>query len=92
MTLPNPQRHAVPAVTLTQSKHVPVTAARPVSTDAPKISVTRPRQAKTVVTKTNSPPIRHINRSPSPKASNFLPRVNAVKVPVVNAAKGIQGK
>nr|GEX35139.1 hypothetical protein [Tanacetum cinerariifolium] len=36
----------------------------------------------------NSPPTRHINRGPSPKASNSPPRVTAVKAPMVNAAKG----
>nr|GEW64734.1 ribonuclease H-like domain-containing protein [Tanacetum cinerariifolium] len=36
MTLLNPQRHVVPAVVLTQSKLVPITAARPVSTVVPK--------------------------------------------------------
>nr|GFA07988.1 ribonuclease H-like domain-containing protein [Tanacetum cinerariifolium] len=36
----------------------------------------------------HSPPRRHINRSPSPKASKFPPKVTAVKVPQVNAAKG----
>nr|GEY59748.1 hypothetical protein [Tanacetum cinerariifolium] len=92
MTLPNPQRHVVPAVVLTQSKPVPITVVRPVSTVVPKISVTRPRQAKTVVTKFNSPPKRLINHSPSPKASNSPPRVTAVKAPMVNAAKGMQGK
>nr|GEU99180.1 hypothetical protein [Tanacetum cinerariifolium] len=47
-----------------------------------------PRQAKTVVTKTNLPPIRHINRGLSPKPSNFPPKVTSVKAPMVNAAKG----
>nr|GEZ91447.1 ribonuclease H-like domain-containing protein [Tanacetum cinerariifolium] len=79
MSLPNPQRHVVPAAVLTQSKHVPITTVRPVPTGVPKISVTRPRQAKTVVTRTNSPPKRHINCSPSPKSSNFTPKVTAVK-------------
>nr|GEX26250.1 ribonuclease H-like domain-containing protein [Tanacetum cinerariifolium] len=78
----------VPAAVLTQSKPVPITAVRLVSTAVPKISVTRPRQAKTVFTKTNSPPSRHINRSPSPKASNSPHRVTTVKAPIVNAAKG----
>nr|GFB06827.1 hypothetical protein [Tanacetum cinerariifolium] len=87
MTLPNPQRHVVPAVVLTQSKPVPITVVRPVSTVVLKISVTRPRQAKTIVTKFNSPPKRLINHSPSPKASNSPPIVTAVKAPMVNAAK-----
>nr|GEX94986.1 hypothetical protein [Tanacetum cinerariifolium] len=81
MTLQNPQRHMVPTAVLTQSKPVPIT-------DVPKISVTRPRQAYTVVTKTNSPPRRHINHNPSPLASNSPPRVTIVQAPVVNAAQG----
>nr|GFB54158.1 hypothetical protein [Tanacetum cinerariifolium] len=63
MTLQNPQRHMVPVAILTQSKPVSITVVRPVSTAIPKISVTRPRYAYTVVTKSNSPPRRHINRS-----------------------------
>nr|GFB72460.1 ribonuclease H-like domain-containing protein [Tanacetum cinerariifolium] len=97
MTLPNPQRSVVPAAVLTQSKLVPINVVpintvRSVSTIVSKISVTRPRKAKTVFTKTNSPPRRHINRRPSPKASNSPPRVTSVKAPMVNAAKGMHGK
>nr|GEU64283.1 putative ribonuclease H-like domain-containing protein [Tanacetum cinerariifolium] len=92
MTLPNPQRHVVPAAVLPQSKLVPITAVRPVTTSVPKTSVTRPRQAKTIVTKPNSPPRRPINRSPSPKASNFPPNVTVVKASMVNAAQVVQGK
>nr|GEV54160.1 hypothetical protein [Tanacetum cinerariifolium] len=77
-------------IVLTKSKLVPITAARPVTATSPKPHVTRPRQAKTIVTKPHSPPRRHINRSPSPKASNFPPKVTAVKVLQVNAAKEIQ--
>nr|GEZ93671.1 ribonuclease H-like domain-containing protein [Tanacetum cinerariifolium] len=58
----------------------------------PKPHVTRPRQAKTVITKPHSPPKRHINCSPSPKASNFPPKVIAVKSLMVNVVKGVQGK
>nr|GEU31191.1 ribonuclease H-like domain-containing protein [Tanacetum cinerariifolium] len=65
---------------------------RLVSIDVPKINVSRPRQAKPIITKPNSPPRRHINHSPSPKVSTFPPKVTAVKAPMVNAAKGIQGK
>nr|GEV46058.1 hypothetical protein [Tanacetum cinerariifolium] len=57
----------------------------------PKPHVTRPRQAKPIVTKPHSPPRRHINRSPSPKASNFPLKVTDVMVPRVNAAKGVHG-
>nr|GEU90789.1 retrovirus-related Pol polyprotein from transposon TNT 1-94 [Tanacetum cinerariifolium] len=69
------------------SKLLPITAVRPVTTVVPKTNVTRPRQAKTVVTKPTSPPRRHINRSSSPKASNFPPKVIVVQAPMVNAAK-----
>nr|GEX35629.1 hypothetical protein [Tanacetum cinerariifolium] len=92
MILLNPQKHVVPTPVLTQSKLVPITAARPVTAVVPKPHVTRPRQAKSIVTKPHSPPRRHINRSLSPKASNFPPKVTAVKVSQVNAAKGVQGK
>nr|GEX32772.1 hypothetical protein [Tanacetum cinerariifolium] len=86
MTLLNPHRHVVPASVLIQSKLVPINVVRPVSTVVPKTNVTRPRLDKPVVTKPNSPP------SPSLKASNFPPKVTAVKAPMVNAAQGVQGK
>nr|GEV05601.1 hypothetical protein [Tanacetum cinerariifolium] len=54
----------------------------------PKFSVTRPRQANTVVTKSKSPTRRHVNRSLSPKFSNSPLRVTAVKAPMVNDAQG----
>nr|GFA78714.1 hypothetical protein [Tanacetum cinerariifolium] len=79
--------HLIKDSVLTQSKLVPITAVRPVSTTVPKTSVTRPRQAKNVVTKTHSPPRRLINYSPSPKASTFPPKVIAVRAPMVNAAQ-----
>nr|GFC10630.1 putative ribonuclease H-like domain-containing protein [Tanacetum cinerariifolium] len=78
----------VPTAVLTQSKPVLITAVRPVSSVVPKISVTRPRQTKTVVTKTNSPFRRLINHSPSPKSINSPPRVTAVKATMVSVAKG----
>nr|GEZ95792.1 hypothetical protein [Tanacetum cinerariifolium] len=87
MTLLNPQRHVVPTLVLTQSKLVPITVVRPVTTVVPKPIVTRPRQATTIVTKPTSPPKRHINRSLSPKASTFPLKVTTIKAPMVNAAK-----
>nr|GFB83365.1 ribonuclease H-like domain-containing protein [Tanacetum cinerariifolium] len=92
MTLPNPHRHVVPVAVLTQSKLVSINVVRPVSTVVPKISVTKLRQAKTIVTKSNSPPRRHIDHSPSPKASTFPPKFTAVKAPMVIAAKVVQEK
>nr|GEX02367.1 hypothetical protein [Tanacetum cinerariifolium] len=91
MTLPNPQRHVVPTTVLTKSKLVPITAARPVTASFLKPHVTRPRQAKTVVTKPHSSPRRNINRSPSPKVSTFPPKVTAAKAPMVNVVKGNWG-
>nr|GFB38263.1 hypothetical protein [Tanacetum cinerariifolium] len=79
--------HVVPIAVVPKSKLVPINATRPITAVVPKISVTRPRQAKTVVTKPNSPPRRHINRSPSPKASTFPPKVTTVKAHKVNAAQ-----
>nr|GEW26170.1 reverse transcriptase domain-containing protein [Tanacetum cinerariifolium] len=63
-------------------------AARPITAVVPKPHVTRPRQAKPIVTKPHSPPRRNINHSPSPKASTFPPQVTAAKAPMVNAVKG----
>nr|GFB70527.1 hypothetical protein [Tanacetum cinerariifolium] len=36
-------------------------------------------------------PTRNINRRPSPKTSNFPPKVTTVKAPMVNVVKGVQG-
>nr|GEY55856.1 uncharacterized mitochondrial protein AtMg00810-like [Tanacetum cinerariifolium] len=84
-------RHVVPSVVLTKSKFVPIPAARPVTADVPKPHVTRPRKAKNVVTKSHSPPRRHINHSPSPKASTFSPKVIVAEAPMVNVVKGNWG-
>nr|GEV04139.1 uncharacterized mitochondrial protein AtMg00810-like [Tanacetum cinerariifolium] len=77
MTLLNPQRHVVPIAVLTKSKLVPITAARPITFAVPKPHVTKPRPTKPIVTKPHSLPRRHINRSQSPQASNFPPKVTA---------------
>nr|GEV20260.1 putative ribonuclease H-like domain-containing protein [Tanacetum cinerariifolium] len=77
---------------LTKSKLVLITTAKPVTAVVPKPHVTRPRQAKTVVTKPHTPPRRIINRSPSSQASTFSPKVTAAKAPMVNVVKGVQGK
>nr|GEU78146.1 ribonuclease H-like domain-containing protein [Tanacetum cinerariifolium] len=61
---------------------------RPVNVAIPKTYVTHPRPAKSVVTKSHSPPRRNINHSPSPKSSTFSPKVTAAKAPMVNAVKG----
>nr|GEZ33442.1 ribonuclease H-like domain-containing protein [Tanacetum cinerariifolium] len=89
--IPKPKRHGNNKNILTKSKLVPITAARPVTTAVPHNNVTRPRPAKTIVTKPHSPPRRNINRRPSPKPSNFPQKVTTAKVAQVNAVKGVQG-
>nr|GEX68243.1 putative ribonuclease H-like domain-containing protein [Tanacetum cinerariifolium] len=77
---------------LTKSKLVPITTARPVTAAVPKPLVTRPRQAKTFVTKPHLPSSRHINRSSSPKASTFPSKVTSAKAPMFNVVKGVKEK
>nr|GEV21737.1 hypothetical protein [Tanacetum cinerariifolium] len=92
MTHPNLQKHMVPAAVLTQSKLVSVTAVRPISVAVPQFKVTRPRYAKQIITKTNSPIRRHITHSHSSKTSNSPPRVTAVKAPVGNLQHALKDK
>nr|GEY95208.1 hypothetical protein [Tanacetum cinerariifolium] len=82
----------VSAAVLSQSKHVPITAVRPVNIAVPKTKLTIPKQFKPIVTKTGSPTRRHINRSPSPKASNSSPRVTTVTAPVGNPQHALKDK
>nr|GFA64610.1 retrovirus-related Pol polyprotein from transposon TNT 1-94 [Tanacetum cinerariifolium] len=55
---------------------------RPVNAALPNFTVTRPRNAHQVVTKSKSPIRRHISHNPSSRTSKSPPRVNAVQVPV----------
>nr|GEU95575.1 hypothetical protein [Tanacetum cinerariifolium] len=84
-TIPKPK-------VLTKSKLVLITAARPVIAAVPKPYVTRPRQAKTVVTKPYSPIRRHINCSQSSKASTFPLKVTAAKAPMGNPQHALKDK
>nr|GFA78522.1 ribonuclease H-like domain-containing protein [Tanacetum cinerariifolium] len=88
LTHSKPQKYMVPTAMLTQSKPVSNTAVRPVSVTLPNITMTRPRYAHHVVTKSKSPIRRHITRSPSSKTSNLPHRVTAVQATVVSAAQG----
>nr|GEU52663.1 hypothetical protein [Tanacetum cinerariifolium] len=54
----------------------------------PTAVLTKTRQAKTIITKPHSPPRRNINRSLSPRASTFPPKVTAALAPMVNVVKG----
>nr|GFB74251.1 putative ribonuclease H-like domain-containing protein [Tanacetum cinerariifolium] len=73
---------------LTQSKLVSNTAVRSVSADLPNITMTCPRHAHQVVTKSKSPIRWHLTRNPSSRTSNSPLRVNVVQVLVVSAAQG----
>nr|GEW58559.1 hypothetical protein [Tanacetum cinerariifolium] len=77
---------------LTNSKLVPINAARSITAVVPTRHVTRPRQAKIVVTKPHSPPRRNISRSPSPKASTFPLKVTAAKAPMGNPQHALMDK
>nr|GEU34402.1 hypothetical protein [Tanacetum cinerariifolium] len=92
LTHTNTQKHMVPAAVLTQSKPVSITTVRPVSTDVPKIKVTRPRHVNLIVTKSKSPIRRQLTRSPSPMTSNLPPRVTAVKALVGNPQPALKDK
>nr|GEV29677.1 hypothetical protein [Tanacetum cinerariifolium] len=86
-----PQKHMVPTAVFTQSKPISNNVVRPLSAALPNITVTRPRHAHYVFTKSKSPIRRHITHSPSSKTSTSPPRVTAAKAPVVSAAQGKQG-
>nr|GFA93434.1 hypothetical protein [Tanacetum cinerariifolium] len=92
MTLLNSQRHVVPTSVLTKSKHLPLTVARPVTTAVSQTHVTRPKPAKTVVTKPHSPQRRNINRRPSPPASTFPPKGTTAKAPKGNSQHALKDK
>nr|GEV72798.1 transposon Ty3-G Gag-Pol polyprotein [Tanacetum cinerariifolium] len=77
---------------LTKSKLVPLTAARQVVTDVPQTHVTRLRPAKTIITKSYSPPRRNITHRPSPKPSNSPLKVTTVEVPQGNSQHALKDK
>nr|GEV04233.1 putative ribonuclease H-like domain-containing protein [Tanacetum cinerariifolium] len=87
LTHSKPQKHRVHTAVLTQSKPVSNTVVRPVSAALPNITVTRPRNAHQVITKSKSPIRRHITHNPSSRISNSPPRVNAVQVLVVSVVQ-----
>nr|GEY57458.1 ribonuclease H-like domain-containing protein [Tanacetum cinerariifolium] len=90
MAQPTPRNHAHRV--LTQSKPLSITVVRPVSAVVPKIKVTRPRHAKPIVTKSNSPIRWHLTCSSSLKASNSPPRVTAIKALVGNPQHALKDK
>nr|GEY49579.1 putative ribonuclease H-like domain-containing protein [Tanacetum cinerariifolium] len=92
LTHSKPQKHRVPTAVLTQSKPVSNTDVRPVSAALPNITVTRPRHANQVGTKSKSPIRWHLTCNPSSRTSNSPPIVNVVQVPVGNPQLALQDK
>nr|GEV30748.1 hypothetical protein [Tanacetum cinerariifolium] len=76
----------------TQSKPVSNNAIRPLSAALPNITVTQPRHAHHVFTKSKSPIRRHITHSPSSKTSTLPPRVTAAKALVGNPQQAFKDK
>nr|GEY26397.1 putative ribonuclease H-like domain-containing protein [Tanacetum cinerariifolium] len=87
-----PQKHIVPAVVLTKSKPVSVTAARPASVDVPKIMARKPRHTRSLHTNPNSIIRKHKTRSKFSKTSNSSPKVDDANAKIVSVAKGKKGK
>nr|GFC89233.1 hypothetical protein [Tanacetum cinerariifolium] len=67
------------------------TAARSVSAVKPTFSMTRPKLASRAVSKSKSPPRRHLPHRPSSNTSNSPPRVTAAKASAVSAAQDKKG-
>nr|GFB54238.1 ribonuclease H-like domain-containing protein [Tanacetum cinerariifolium] len=83
--------HKVTTAAPPQSQSVLTTAARTVSAVQPIFSMTRPKLASRVVSKSKSPLRRHLHRRPSSNSSNSPPRVTAAKASVVSAAQDKKG-
>nr|GEU98936.1 retrovirus-related Pol polyprotein from transposon TNT 1-94 [Tanacetum cinerariifolium] len=91
MTHPHPYRRVGPITVLTRSRLVPVTDARPVTTDVPQTKVQHYKPTTHGVNKAHSPIRRPINHKTSPKNSNFHQQVITVKATHVNVVQGIKG-
>nr|GFB85969.1 hypothetical protein [Tanacetum cinerariifolium] len=83
--------HKVTTATPPQSQSVLTTASRSVSAVKPTFSMTRPKLASRVVSKSKSPLRRHLPRRSSSNSSNSPPRVTAAKVSAVSAAQDKKG-
>nr|GEZ50241.1 hypothetical protein [Tanacetum cinerariifolium] len=81
-----------PAVVLTKSKPVSITAVRQVSDDVPKIMVTRPIHAHSLTTKSKLTIRMHITYSQSSKTSNLPPRVTVAQAPMGNPQYALKDK
>nr|GEU97938.1 hypothetical protein [Tanacetum cinerariifolium] len=88
----HPPKHMVLAAVLTQSKLVSITAVRQVSDTVPKIMVSRPRHAHSIVKKSKSTIRRHIIRSSSLKTNNSPPKVTTGHALVGNPQYALKDK
>nr|GEZ56626.1 hypothetical protein [Tanacetum cinerariifolium] len=82
-------RYVVPTSVLTKSRLVPLTSARHITIVVPQTKVPHQRPAKHVVNTTHSLIRRPINLRPSPKNSNFHPKVTTVKANQIQVGYGL---
>ncbi|GKB00410.1 ribonuclease H-like domain-containing protein, partial [Tanacetum coccineum] len=84
----NPRRNFVPTAVLTKFGIVPVSAARPINTAAPKSFVNAAKTRPNAFQKSHSPPRRPFYQQTALKNINLNDKVNTTKVNFVNTAKG----
>nr|GEV76694.1 hypothetical protein [Tanacetum cinerariifolium] len=75
LTYKNLLKHMVPVAVHTRSKPISITAVRPVCAVVPKITMTRPRHAHSIDTKSKSPIRRHMTRSQPQRPVIHLPEL-----------------
>ncbi|GKA04837.1 hypothetical protein Tco_0683957 [Tanacetum coccineum] len=81
-------RNFVPTAVLTKFGIVPVSAARPINTAAPKSFVNAAKTRPNAFQKSHSPPRRPFYQQTALKNINLNDKVNTTKVNFVNTAKG----
>ncbi|GKB47889.1 hypothetical protein Tco_0898642 [Tanacetum coccineum] len=84
----NSRRNFVPTAVLTKSGIVPVSAARPINTAAPKSFVNAAKTRPNAFQKSHSPSRRPFYQQTALKNRNLNDKVNTAKVNSVNTAKG----
>nr|GEU66161.1 putative ribonuclease H-like domain-containing protein [Tanacetum cinerariifolium] len=84
------QMYVVPITLLTRSRHVTLTAARPVTSAVPQAKMQHQRPTKHDVSKAHSPIRMPINLRPSPTNVNFHQQVTIFKVTQVFAVQGVK--
>ncbi|GJS79029.1 ribonuclease H-like domain-containing protein [Tanacetum coccineum] len=84
----NSRRNFVPTAVLTKSGIVPVSAARPINTAAPKSFVNAAKTRPNAFQKSHSPSRRPFYQQTTLKNRNLNDKVNTAKINSVNTAKG----